>query len=131
MGIPRAAFRTVALLAVALGGCPHGGPGDDGGEDTVLLAQAVTCDPLIERYPIAAAHNGGYDRGWNNFTCAPHPAGSPDNSDYGGDHHGNDLFAPRGAPIVAVRAGRVTRSGVASSTSGLRVTVEDACGWSY
>ncbi len=131
MGIPRAASRSVAFLALALAGCPHGSPGDDGGEDTVLITQAVSCDPVIERYPIAAPHNGGYDRGWNNFTCAPHPGGSPDNSDYGGDHHGNDLFAPRGAPIVAVRAGRVTRSGEVSATSGLRVTVEDACGWSY
>lgn len=123
--------RSIALLAVAVAGCPHGQGGDDGGEDTVVIAQAVTCDPAIERYPIAAPHNGGYDRAWNNFTCAPHPGGSPDNSDYGGDHHGNDLFAPRGSPIVAVRAGRVTRAGDVSPTSGLRVTIEDACGWSY
>jgi hypothetical protein len=123
--------RSIALLAVAVAGCPHGQGGDDGGEDTVVIAQAVTCDPAIERYPIAAPHNGGYDRAWNNFTCAPHPGGSPDNSDYGGDHHGNNLFAPRGSPIVAVRAGRVTRAGDVSPTSGLRVTIEDACGWSY
>lgn len=124
-------WRSLAMLALAVAGCPRDLSGDDGGEDTVLIAQAVTCDPAIERYPIAAPHNGGYDRAWNNFTCAPHPGGSPDNSDYGGDHHGNDLFAPRGAPIVAVRAGRVTRSGEVSSISGLRVTIEDACGWSY
>ncbi|MDB4932938.1 MAG: peptidase family, partial [Myxococcaceae bacterium] len=122
--------RSLALLAVAVAGCPHGQPGDDG-EDFAIVVQAVTCDPVIERYPIAAAHNGGYDRAWSNFTCAPHPGGSPDNSDYGGDHHGNDLFAPRGSPIVAVRAGRVTRTGVVSGTSGIRVTVEDACGWNY
>jgi len=125
--------RTAVGLAVAsvLTGCLGGAPADDGDEPTQIASQPVRCAPRIDRYPIAGPHNGGYDRAWNNFTCHPHPGGSPDNSDYGGDHHGNDLFGPRGAPVVAPRDGVVTRSGVASSTSGNRVTIEDECGWSY
>ncbi|MEZ4393699.1 MAG: peptidoglycan DD-metalloendopeptidase family protein [Polyangiales bacterium] len=125
----RSRLSWALLGVVAIARC--GGVADDGGEETQVAHLPVTCNPGLDRYPIAAPHNGGYDRAWSNFTCAPHPGGSPDNSDYGGDHHGNDLFAPRGAPVVAVRAGRVTRSGVASSISGNRVTIEDDCGWSY
>ncbi len=128
----RRSLALCAAMTFLLPGCLANEPsGDDGDDPVVIASQPVRCAPAIDRYPIAAPHNGGYDRAWSNFTCAPHPAGSPDNSDYGGDHHGNDLFAPRGAPVVAVRDGRVTRSGVASSISGNRVTIEDDCGWSY
>jgi len=127
---PSTRRRLLALLA-ACGACLDAGLEDDGWDSPSTVVQPVRCAPRIDRYPIAAPHNGGYDGNWSNFTCAPHPGHSPDNSDYGGAHHGNDLFAPRGAPVVAPRDGVVTRSGVASSTSGNRVTIEDECGWGY
>jgi hypothetical protein len=127
MGMRR---RWALGCCAAFAGCV-GAPPDDGGESTQVTAQAVRCPPRIDRYPIAGPHNGGYDRNWSNFACHPHPGDAPDNSDYGGAHHGNDLFALRGTPAVAPRDGVVTRSGVASSTSGNRVSIEDECGWSY
>lgn len=96
-----------------------------------LWQAPVTCDPRLLRYPIAGPHNGGYDAHWNDFQCHPHPGSAPDNSDYGGPHHGNDLFALRGTSVVAVTDGVVTRAGWPTSTSGNRVTIQDACGWSY
>ncbi len=94
-------------------------------------ALGVSCDPFLERYPVAGPHNGGYDSNALNYTCPPHPGGSPDNSDWiGGDHYGNDIFAAKGTPIVAPRAGQVVKSGY-SGVSGLRVTLRDACGWHY
>ncbi len=121
----------VGVVGSLFVGCLGAPSGDDGDEPTQIVSQPVRCPPRIDRYPVAGAHNGGYDRSWSTFTCHPHPGHAPDNSDYGGDHHGNDLFAPRGTPVVAPRDGVVTRSGVASSTSGNRVTIEDECGWSY
>ncbi|MFH1435178.1 MAG: M23 family metallopeptidase [Pseudomonadota bacterium] len=90
---------------------------------------AVTCDPYLEVYPVCGPHNGGYDGNWSNFTCPPHPAHSPDNSDYiGGDHYGNDIFGARGVPIVAGRSGTIVRAGYAGA-GGNRVTIVDNCGW--
>lgn len=124
------ARRLLLVGCVLAGGCV-GAPVDDGGESVAVVVQPVRCAPRIDRYPVAGPHNGGYDRNWSNFACHPHPGDAPDNSDYGGDHHGNDLFGPRGSPVVAPRDGVVTRAGVASSTSGNRVTIEDECGWGY
>ncbi len=124
-----AALGFLFAAAVAAGCAPESAATvDDGETDINHSASAVTCAPRLLRYPIAGPHNGGYDSNWSDFTCAPH---THDNSDYGGAHHGNDLFAARGTPVVAVTNGVVTRSGVASSTSGNRVTIEDSCGWSY
>jgi hypothetical protein len=96
-----------------------------------LRSFAVTCDPYLTVYPVFGAHNGGYDSNWDNFTCPPHPASSPDNSDFiAGDHYGNDIFAPRGTPVVAARAGTIVRAGDAGA-GGNRVTVRDGCGWYY
>lgn len=132
----RASSRFLATLSIAvLTACQGASLSDDGLEvvddEVAASAAAVSCDPLIARYPINGPHNGGYDAHWSDFRCAPHPGDAPDGSDYGGDHHGNDLFAARGTPVVAPADGVVTRSGVASSSSGNRVSIIDDCGWGY
>ena len=88
---------------------------------------AVSCDPVMPRHPVAGPHNTGYDPAWSDFRCDGSLAGS----DYGGDHHGIDIFAARGTPVVSPVDGVVIRAGVASSSSGNRVTVQDGCGWAY
>ena len=94
-------------------------------------AFAVTCDAMLEAYPVHGPHNGGYDSNWDNFTCPPHPASSPDNSDFiAGDHYGNDIFAERGTDVVAARAGTVVSSGW-DSVGGWSITIVDSCGWWY
>ena len=132
----RASQRLVGSVVISLVvGCQGGGLSSDGLEviddDVAGRSAAVICDPLIARYPVNGPHNGGYDSHWSDFRCAPHPGEAPDGSDYGGDHHGNDLFAERGTPVVAPADGVVMRAGVASSTSGNRVSIADDCGWWY
>lgn len=118
-------IRLVALVApcLLLAACAE--PADL--EDLGAHEAAVTCPANILRYPIRGPHNTGYDPAWNDFRCD----GSLGNTDYGGDHHGIDLFAPRGTPVVSPVDGVVVRAGVASSSSGNRVTVQDGCGWAY
>lgn len=100
--------------------------------DTESIAAAVSCDPQMSVFPIAAPHNIGYDAAsCGSGTCATSCPDQHANSDWGGSHHGIDLFAYRGAPLVAVAAGTIMRVGVASSTSGLRVRLRDDCGWEY
>jgi hypothetical protein len=94
--------------------------------------RAAVCDPTMSVFPIAADHNIGYDHascgtGRCEISCPDENA----NSDWGGDHHGIDVFAYYRAPLVAVTDGEVVAVGVPSSTSGLRVRIEDACGWEY
>jgi MYXO-CTERM domain-containing protein len=92
---------------------------------------ATTCSPHLEYYPIGGPHNGGYDSNALNYTCPDHPSNSPDNSDFiAGDHYGNDLFAARYTPAVAVVSGTISHSGY-GSVSGNRVTIVDSCGWHY
>lgn len=111
---------SVLVLALFAAGCARE-------EVAAPSVAAVTCPPHVDHYPVAGPYNGGYDAHWNDWRCD----GSLNNSDYGGAHHGNDIFAARGTPIVAPVDGVVTRSGTASSTSGLRVTIVDGCGWGY
>jgi len=113
-----------SLLSVfALGSLPA-----CGGEDVVgVETAAVSCDPVMPRHPVNGPHNTGYDGAWSDFRCD----GSLANTDYGGDHHGIDIFAERGTPVVSPVDGVVIRAGVASSSSGNRVTVQDGCGWAY
>ncbi|MFT3706079.1 MAG: peptidoglycan DD-metalloendopeptidase family protein [Archangium sp.] len=101
-------------------------------DEKATVASGVSCDPQMNRFPVAAPHNIGYDgascgSGTCDITCPDANA----NSDYGGPHHGNDVFAFYRAPIVAVVTGTVQRVGWPSSTSGLRVTISDGCGWWY
>ena len=118
-------FPAVLAAAILAGGCT-----DTGGPPAAGTASfAVTCDPVLEVYPVHGPHNGGYDSNWDNFTCPPHPDSSPDNSDFiAGDHYGNDIFAERGTPVVAARAGDVVSSGW-DSVGGWSITVVDECGW--
>ncbi len=94
-------------------------------------SSGVTCNPSLQRYPIAGPHNGGWDPNALNFTCGAHPASSPDNSDWiGGQHYGNDLFSAKGAPAVSPVSGVVTNVST-TSIGGNNVTVKDGCGWYY
>jgi hypothetical protein len=113
-----ASFAVLALAAL---------PGCGGEEDVGVQTAAVSCDPSMPRHPVHGPHNTGYDGAWSDFRCD----GSLANSDYGGDHHGIDIFAARGTPVVSPVDGVVIRAGVASSSSGNRVTVQDGCGWAY
>ena len=125
----------VATLAVGLGqGCVDEAPDhafDPVDLDLATMSQPVSCNPGLDKYPVKGPHNGGWDPNALVFTCPPHPASSPDNSDWiGGDHYGNDIFAPKGAPIVAGRGGQIVKSGY-TSVGGNRVTIRDGCGWYY
>ncbi len=118
------------MVAVTCAACVEGERPDDDGA-TAAVQSTVSCGPALTRFPIAAPHNIGYDAAWNTFTCTSGPGNSRANSDYGGDHHGIDLFAARGEPIVSVVDGVVLRAGWPSNTSGNRVVIQDACGWAY
>jgi hypothetical protein len=120
---------------VALGSAGCGGSDDLGGEETVTSSNGVACEPRMHLFPVAAPHNIGYDP---SCTGGPCPISCPDahansdwNVDSGGDHHGIDVFAYHGAPLVAVSDATVVDVGETSPTSGLRVKLRDACGWSY
>jgi hypothetical protein len=95
------------------------------------VAGEVSCPATLEAYPVAGPHNGGYDKNALTYSCAPHPQGSPDNSDFiAGDHYGNDIFGAKGTLIVAPRSGIVVKAGYIN-VGGNRVTIQDACGWQY
>jgi len=102
-------------------------------EELASTGQAVTCNPRMNRFPVNAAHNIGYDHAsCGSGTCAISCPDRNANSDWGAtSHQGIDIFAFHRAPLVAVADGRVVAVGTPSSTSGLRVRVRDACGWEY
>jgi len=125
-------FSGAALWLAACGGEARIVTMDGPPADEATVAQKVACSPQMSRFPVNAPHNIGYDgascgSGTCDISC---PDGNA-NSDYGGPHHGNDVFAFYRAPIVAVAAGTITRVGWPSSSSGLRVTLSDGCGWWY
>ncbi|MBK7863732.1 MAG: peptidoglycan DD-metalloendopeptidase family protein [Archangiaceae bacterium] len=91
----------------------------------------MTCDPSMVVFPVAAEHNIGYDPQSCTGGCAISCPDQHANSDWGGAHHGIDVFAFFRAPLQAVSDGVVVAVGVVSSTSGIRVRVRDACGWEY
>jgi hypothetical protein len=144
-------MRGIAFTAslLAFSGCDEGtidGPGEANDvRDLELeppLAQ-TSCDPEMSVFPIAAEHNIGFDKdscvkGTCDLSC---PDANP-NSDWGmklsGFHHGNDIYAEHGAPVVAVASGTIkgvgvsiNLNGVRSTTSGIRVRLRDDCGWEY
>ncbi|MCX4247350.1 peptidoglycan DD-metalloendopeptidase family protein [Paraliomyxa miuraensis] len=93
---------------------------------------AITCQPTMHVFPVADAHNIGYDAAsCGTGTCQISCPDAHANSDWGGDHHGIDVFAYHRAPLVAVTDGVIRRVGVVSATSGLRVRMKDDCGWEY
>ncbi len=92
---------------------------------------AVTCSASMARYPVAGAHNGGWDSNALTYTCPSHPTTSKDNSDFlAGDHYGNDIFAAKGTPLVACVAGTIIEKAT-TTIGGNVVTIKDACGWYY
>lgn len=122
-------------LLTACGGAGLGSTNPDelDGEMIPISSTGGTyCDPAMSVFPVADAHNIGYDAascgtGTCEITCPDENA----NSDWGGDHHGIDVFAYQRAPLVAVADGVIKATGEVSDTSGLRIRLEDACGWQY
>ena len=103
-------------------------------DEIVAKGQAVSCSPRMSVFPVSAPHNIGYDyASCKTGTCATACPDQHANSDWSAaaGHHGIDVFAYRGAPLVAVANGTIMKSGWASSTSGIRVRLRDDCGWEY
>lgn len=125
-------MRSIVLVFAAIGCSNSSLHGPDLVEDDPDALSRVTCDPLMSVFPVGDAHNIGYDSAsCGSGTCAISCPDANANSDWGGRHHGIDIFAYQGAPLVAVADGVVQRVGVVSATSGLRVRLRDACGWEY
>lgn len=121
---------SLAALALAAPGCaPPSVESDEEAADDAV--EGVSCAPLMSVFPVGDAHNIGYDPTCNDGTCDISCPDQHANSDWGGSHHGIDIFAYRHAPLVAVSDGTIERVGVVSDTSGLRVRLRDACGWEY
>ncbi|MFT3706923.1 MAG: peptidoglycan DD-metalloendopeptidase family protein [Archangium sp.] len=105
-------------------------PGEE--DELGTTQQEITCAPVMSRFPVNAPHNIGYDpASCGTGTCRTSCPDQNKNSDWGGSHHGIDVFAFQRAPLVAVADGTITAVGVPSSTSGLRVRLRDRCGWEY
>jgi MYXO-CTERM domain-containing protein len=102
-------------------------------EEVGQVTAAVTCPPRMTVFPVGAEHNIGYDnRSCGSGTCEISCPDRNANSDWmSRDHQGIDVFAFRGAPLVAVADGTIVRVGTPSSTSGIRVRLSDDCGWEY
>lgn len=126
-------FRWVVAGSVLLAGCIGATDGAPVDEEIGQVVAAVTCEPRMTIFPVGSEHNIGYDNAsCGTGTCAISCPDRNANSDWmSTDHQGIDIFAFRGAPLVAVADGTVVRVGTPSSTSGLRVRLRDDCGWEY
>lgn len=123
-------FALVASL-LTIGGCYEGmSDGEElGNGDLEVTPLEATCGPTMHVFPVADAHNIGYDpASCGTGTCEISCSGANANSDY---HGGIDVFAYRGAPLVAVTSGTVIYAKEVSATSGLSVKFRDDCGWDY
>src|SRR5688572_13392992 len=123
------AALSLPVLVFVVPGCAPPSVEVDDDETAEDDADAVSCGPQMSVFPVGDAHNIGYDSTCNDGTCDTSCPDQHANSDWGGSHHGIDIFAYRHAPLVAVADGIIERVGVVSATSGLRVRLRDACGW--
>jgi murein DD-endopeptidase MepM/ murein hydrolase activator NlpD len=94
---------------------PHRPPG---GGPTTPGPVVPSAGPALSVFPIVGKHWSWQHKGCNyndyyHGTGVNHPNG----------HIGNDIFAPRGAPLVAVVSGTVVRAGWGGSVGGNRVTI--------
>jgi hypothetical protein len=125
----------LALVGILAGGCAEGVHDEDNFEledDDENASGRTSCAPQMNTFPIAGAHNIGYDNSsCGTGTCETSCPDAHANSDWGGSHHGIDVFAHYRAEMVAVSDATVVAVGVPSKTSGLRVRLRDACGWEY
>lgn len=121
-------FLSLSTIIFALASACYEGA-DDGLE--LDDQEARECAPLMSFFPVGEAHNIGYDPSCSSGQCAVSCPDARANSDWGGDHHGIDVFARHRAPLLAVADGVIEAVGDVSPTSGLRVRLRDACGWEY
>jgi hypothetical protein len=126
-------MRRLLAVSLLLIGC-EGVVEDPSGLELLqeTFGDAVSCGPQMHVFPVAEPHNIGYDDpSCRTGTCRVSCPDQHANSDWGGRHHGIDVFARRGAPLVAVTSGTIVAVGTPSRTSGLRVRLRDGCGWEY
>ena len=135
---PRFATLHLVTLGALLSACAEpsgvdgdwGDTGDSGWPDWTEAYSS--CAPQMVHFPVGDAHNIGYDHAsCGSGTCDISCPDDNANSDWGGRHHGIDIFAYQGAPLTAVATGEIVAVGTVSATSGLRVRLRDACGWEY
>ena len=104
-------------------------------EEIARSSEAVSCGATVDVYLVRGPHNNGYDQAASSFACGSvrsntdfyRGAGDANHPD---GHLGNDIFGPRGTPIVAARAGTVVDVST-DAIGGNNVTVRDGCGWSH
>src|SRR5687767_8766329 len=108
-------MERILILVFAAGCATELAPGE-GPADADLR---VSCDPQMDVFPVDGAHNIGYDASsCGTGTCEISCPDVNANSDWGGSHHGIDVFAWHRAPLVAVADGEVVAVGTVSATSG-------------
>jgi len=149
-GTPTRGLRipgTLALVAslLVISGCYEGmdpdsepslGDADQEQEpepDDGVLGGKPVCDPTMHVFPVADAHNIGWDETCKDYNCDTSCPDVHANPDWNGPagHHGIDVFAYLGAPIVAVTNGVIADASWPTDTSGNRVRLRDDCGWEY
>lgn len=124
----------MSLAVLGLVGC--GGPIEEQhshehevvaeGEPLGQMSSEVTCNPVVQRFPVAGRHNTGYDGNWATWGCTT----ANSNTDYSraSNHLGIDIFGARGTPIVAAQSGTI-RYSFSDPSGGRVVYIVDSCGW--
>src|SRR5262245_14501819 len=92
-------------LILGIAACGDGGGGSADEQELATTTDDVTCGPQMHVFPVSGPHNIGFDAASCGATCAVSCPDQNANSDWGGDHHGIDVFAHRGAQLVAVTDG--------------------------